>query len=144
LSCMLNYNSWWMIGSEIFRYVRQISAPGNGTGGDIFPVKTQQDYRAAYRKLEADGYAPAVIEQMTTGAAYNLAYPRIPLKRSENATSERKRKPDVDIQGEPCERFVTQRSGAAQTKFKNLLVENFAGRCAVTGWVNGGVLVAAH
>jgi hypothetical protein len=24
-------------------------------------VKTQQDYRAAYRKLEADGYAPAVI-----------------------------------------------------------------------------------
>jgi hypothetical protein len=81
---------------------------------------------------------------MTTGAAYNLAYPRIPLKRSENATSERKRKPDVDIQGEPCERFVTQRSGAAQTKFKNLLVENFAGRCAVTGWVNGGVLVAAH
>lgn len=25
---MHNYNSWWMMGSEIFRYVRQISAPG--------------------------------------------------------------------------------------------------------------------
>ncbi|HFV9915010.1 TPA: HNH endonuclease [Salmonella enterica subsp. diarizonae serovar 61:l,v:z35] len=116
----------------------------NGTGGDIFPVKTQQDYRAAYRKLEADGYPPAVIEQMTTGAAYNLAYPRTPLKRSENSTSEQKRKPDVDIQGEPSERFVTQRSSAAQNKFKTLLIENFAGRCAVTGWVIRDVLVAAH
>ncbi|WP_251365201.1 hypothetical protein [Citrobacter sp. MGH105] len=106
--------------------------------------KTKGCLIANFATVPADGYAPAVIEQMTTGAAYNLAYPRIPLKRSENATSERKRKPDVDIQGEPCERFVTQRSGAAQTKFKNLLVENFAGRCAVTGWVNGGVLVAAH
>ncbi|EKT1238249.1 HNH endonuclease [Escherichia coli] len=116
----------------------------NGTGGDIFPVKTQQDYRAAYRKLEADGYAPAVIEQITTGTAYNLAYPRPPLKRSESATTELKRKPDVDVLGEPSERFVIQRSSAAQSKFKTLLIENFAGRCAVTGWVNGGVLVAAH
>ncbi|EPB6376144.1 HNH endonuclease [Escherichia coli] len=116
----------------------------NGTGGDIFPVKTQQDYRAAYRKLEAYGYAPAVIEQLNTGVAYNLAYSRTPLKRPESATSELKRKPDVNIQGEPCERFVTERSSAAQNKFKTLLIENFAGRCAVTGWVNGGVLVAAH
>lgn len=60
----------------------------NGTGGDIFPVKTQQDYRAAYRKLEAYGYAPAVIEQLNTGVAYNLAYSRTPLKRPESATSE--------------------------------------------------------
>ncbi|MFP1463799.1 hypothetical protein ACLB1E_35050 [Escherichia coli] len=30
-----------------------------------YPLKTQRDYRAAYRKLEAEGYAPAVIEQMT-------------------------------------------------------------------------------
>ncbi len=51
----------------------------NGTGGDIFPVKTQQDYRAAYRKLEAYGYAPAVIEQLNTGVAYNLAYSRTPV-----------------------------------------------------------------
>ncbi|ECR3710436.1 HNH endonuclease, partial [Salmonella enterica] len=34
--------------------------------------------------------------------------------------------------------------GVAQGKFKALLIENFAGRCAVTGWVNGGVLDAAH
>ncbi|MFX2071269.1 HNH endonuclease signature motif containing protein, partial [Klebsiella pneumoniae] len=50
----------------------------------------------------------------------------------------------LDIQGEHCERVVTQRSGVAQGKFKALLIENFAGRCAVTGWVNGGVLDAAH
>ncbi len=43
----------------------------DGKGGKIYPLKTQRDYRAAYRKLEAEGYAPAVIEQMTTGAAYN-------------------------------------------------------------------------
>ncbi|EBT4039121.1 TPA: HNH endonuclease [Escherichia coli] len=116
----------------------------DGKGGKIYPLKTQRDYRAAYRKLEAEGYAPAVIEQMTTGAAYNLAYPRSTLKQAETATSEPIRKPDVDIQGEHCERVVTQRSGVAQGKFKALLIENFAGRCAVTGWVNGGVLDAAH
>ncbi|WP_241633572.1 HNH endonuclease [Salmonella enterica] len=116
----------------------------DGKGGKIYPLKTQRDYRAAYRKLEAEGYAPAVIEQMTTGAAYNLAYPRSILKQAETATSEPIRKPDVDIQGEHCERVVTQRSGVAQGKFKALLIENFAGRCAVTGWVNGGVLDAAH
>lgn len=58
------------------------------------------------------------VEQMTTGAAYNLAYPRSTLKQAETATSEPKRKPDVDIQGEHCERVVTQRSGVAQGKFK--------------------------
>ncbi|MCI2696211.1 MULTISPECIES: hypothetical protein, partial [Enterobacterales] len=68
----------------------------DGKGGKIYPLKTQRDYRAAYRKLEAEGYAPAVIEQMTTGAAYNLAYPRSTLKQAETATSEPKRKPDVD------------------------------------------------
>jgi hypothetical protein len=49
----------------------------DGKGGKIYPLKTQRDYRAAYRKLEAEGYAPAVIEQMTTGAAYNPAYPGV-------------------------------------------------------------------
>lgn len=73
---------------------------------------------------------------MTTGAAYNLAYPRSPLKQAETATSEPMLKPDVEIKGEHCERIVTQRSGVAQGKFKTLLIENFAGRCAVTGWVN--------
>lgn len=116
----------------------------NRKGGKIYPLKTQSDYRAAYRKLEAEGYAPAVIEQMTTGAAYNLAYPRDPVKRADKATNKPKRKPDVEIQGEHSERVVTQRSGVAQGKFKALLIENFAGRCAVTGWVNGGVLEAAH
>ena len=129
----------------------------SGNGRRSFLVYRIQRYRrrhfscenpaglpAAYRKLEAYGYAPAVIEQLNTGVAYNLAYSRTPLKRPESATSELKRKPDVNIQGEPCERFVTERSSAAQNKFKTLLIENFAGRCAVTGWVNGGVLVAAH
>lgn len=116
----------------------------NGKGGELYPLKTQRDYRAAYRKLEAEGYSPAVIEQMTTGAAYNLAYPRNPVKHAETASSMPNRKPDVDIQGEHCERVMTQRSGTAQVKFKELLIENFSGRCAITGWVNGGVLEAAH
>ncbi|MCK6713139.1 hypothetical protein L8S97_21090 [Enterobacter cloacae] len=105
----------------------------DGKGGNLYPLKTQRDYRAAYRKLEAEGYAPAVIEQMTTGAAYNLAYPRSSLKQAEMAISEPMRKPDVDIMGEHCERVVTQRSGVAQGKFKVLLIENFSGRCAITG-----------
>ncbi|MDC4197886.1 hypothetical protein LQZ39_25745 [Enterobacter cloacae complex sp. RIVM_C039474] len=70
---------------------------------------------------------------MTTGAAYNLAYPRSSLKQAEMAISEPMRKPDVDIMGEHCERVVTQRSGVAQGKFKVLLIENFSGRCAITG-----------
>lgn len=116
----------------------------NGKGGEIYPLKTQRDYRAAYRRLEADGYSPAVIEQMTTGAAYNLAYPRDPVKHAEKANNTPNRKLDVNIQGEHCDRVVTQRSGVAQGKFRAFLIENFAGRCAVTGWINGGVLEAAH
>lgn len=116
----------------------------NRKGGKIYPLKTQSDYLAAYRKLEAEGYTLAVIEQMTTGAAYNFAYPRDPVKRADKATNKPKRKPYVNIQGERSERVVTQRSGVAQGKFKALLIENFAARCAVTGWVNGGVLEAAH
>jgi hypothetical protein len=55
---------------------------------------------------------------MTTGAAYNLAYPRSSLKQAEMAISEPMRKPDVDIMGEHCERVVTQRSGVAQVNSK--------------------------
>lgn len=90
------------------------------------------------------GQDTAIIEQITTGAAYIPAYPIAPIKTVEKVCIEQKRKLDVDIQEEHCERVVNQRNGVAQAKFKTLLMKNFAGRCAVTGWVNGGVLEAAH
>lgn len=116
----------------------------NGKGGVLYSLQTQRDYRSAYRKLEVEGFAPAVIEQMSTAEAYNLAYPRNPVKHAKEFSDKPNHKPDVDIHGEHCERVVTQRSGVAQGKFRNLLIENFDGRCAITGLVNGGVLDAAH
>ncbi|MFS8058462.1 HNH endonuclease [Klebsiella michiganensis] len=64
-----------------------------------------------------------------------------PLVATQPAPSKRD---DIELVGDIHERTMRQRDAGKQKAFKELLIENFDGRCAITGKRLNGVLEAAH
>lgn len=128
----------------------------NGQGGEPISIKSQYDYRSAYRYLAARGYHPTTLEGMDRNTLYKTYKSELRTDAPEQASKlKAKRKPIRSVPLRTPEQQEERRERAnrlrqlrrvavrkGQGRFRLQVLGNYGGICCITGLVDN--IEAAH
>lgn len=128
----------------------------NGRGGEPINVKSQRDYRSAYRYLAARGYHSTTLEGMENSELYKTYKRELGNDKPEQASKPKaKRKPIRSVPLRTPEQQEERRERAnrlrqlrrvavreGQGRFRLQVLGNYGGACCITGLVDS--VEAAH